>query len=330
MASSTSTWTRPQSGGVMRLENYVAEGREGSYDLKALYKKLNTMYFGGSLPNIKVVWSGKMKRVVGKASVKYANPISKRDMGSARFAMMLPEIPVAANLELDTSSYKIGISTSFDMSVADIKAVMLHEMVHIKLYTEKKVVKHHDTPEFDGWINKLRDKSGLDIPFKESSYKKSPKIKGKDGFVIIIHETSGRKGIATYTTSFMQSKWLLFAKTMTRIMNQGSKVSRIEYFRINSPIIVTYPARRSLSKISWNIVDDETVQEIQRNGKQWGYAERGGGRISPHTVGMKDKDLHPIPIEIAANGDIINLQEVYKTNAPESERPRVSSRWRGR
>lgn len=296
----------------MRLENYIAEGREGSYDLKALYKKLNKMYFGGSLPNIKVVWSGKMKTVVGKASVQYARAISKKEMGSARFAMLLPEIPVVPNLELDNSTLRIGISTNYNMSVADIKAVMLHEMVHILLYTQKKVVKHHDTPEFDGWINKLRDKSGLEIPFKESHFKKSPKVKGKEGYVIIVHERSGRKGIATYTKSFMESKWLLFAKTMTRILNTSSKVGLIEYFKIKSPIIALYPAKRSLRKISWQIVDDETIQDIKRKGKQWGYAEIGGGRISPHSVGMRDKELRPLPIEIDAKGELTNIQEVLK------------------
>ena len=304
--------------GNMRLDSYINEGREGNYDLKDLYKSLNKRYFGGSLPTIKLRWTGKLKRAVGKASVQFATPIYKSEIGGGglgrRYASVLAEIPVTANVEIDMNSLKIGISTAFNMSVKDIKAVMLHEMVHIKLYTQKKIGQHHDTPEFDGWITKLRGQSGVEVPFKESAYKKSPKVKGKDGFVIIVHETSGRKGIATYTTQFMKDKWLLFAKTMTRIMNLGSgKVSLIEYFKINHPVIVVYPAKRSMRKISWTIVDDETIQEIKRKGKQWGYADREGGRISPHTVGMRDKDLHPIPIEIDKKGELVNLQDVYKT-----------------
>jgi hypothetical protein len=311
MASATFSWTYTQPGGVMRLESYIMEGKEGTYNLKDLYQKLNKMYFGGSMPKIKVIWSGKMKRVVGKASVKYANPTLKSELGFSRFATMLPEIPVA-NVELNMSTLAIGISKMFDLSVADIKAVMLHEMVHIKLYTQRKVAHHHGTPEFDGWINKLRSQSGLDVPFKESGFKRSSKIKGKEGFVIVVHTVDGKKGIATYTTQFMQKSWLIFAETITRIVGRSSKVSLIEYFKINHPIIVEYPAKRSLRKISWAYVDDDTVLIIQKKGKKFGWSDKGGASIAPHMVGIREKSMHPIPVLLDKDGKPTNLKEVLK------------------
>jgi len=288
----------------------LIEGREGTYDIKSLYKQFNKQHFGGSLPNIKVQWSGRLHNAIGRAHVVYKGQRVSRSLTSLinKYSETIP----VAEVEIDLSSLRITISSKVDLSVNDIKAVMLHEMVHIKLYTERKLGGHHGTPEFDGWIKKLRAETGLDIPFKESSFKRSPKIKGKDGFVMLLTQTDGKYGVATFTISWMNNNWFIFAETMTRIMNQSGRIQKLEYFRINHRVINDYPARRSLRKISWTIVDEETAMEIRKKGKQWGESYIGGGRISPHTVGMKDKELLPLPIELDKRGKAVNLSDVLR------------------
>ena len=135
MDDTTFSWAYPQFRGIIYMEfyDYIFEGREGTTDLKKMYAQFNKMYFGGSLPSIKLRWSGKLKTAVGKASVSYVGKKIRRN----RFNVYMQEIPVS-DIEIDFSSLRIGISTMFDLLVKDIKAVMLHEMAHIKLYTQKK------------------------------------------------------------------------------------------------------------------------------------------------------------------------------------------------
>lgn len=203
------------------------------------------------------------------------------------------------------------MSSKYDLSFKDIDAVMLHEMLHIKLFVEKKLGGHHDTPEFNGWINKLREQSGLDIPFKESSFKKSPKIKPKEGFIMLLKQGDGKYGISTFSTQWMKKNWMDFAETMTRIMNGGqSKVQTMVYFKINHRAIVDYPAKRSLKRISWTMIDEELAEDIKRKGKYWGESFRGGGKFSPHLVGLVSASgLKAILTKYGYNGDEMELDK---------------------
>lgn len=268
----------------------LIEGSEGTINLNALYKKLNRDYFAGALPNIKVAWNGRLTNAVGKAHVYYIGKMQSRSLTSLinRYSETIP----VADVEIDMKSLRISVSKKYDLSANDVSAVMLHEMVHIKLYTEKKLGGHHDTPEFDGWIRRLSDQSGLDIPYKESKFKKSPKIKAKEGFIMLLRQTDGKYGISTFSVQWMKKNWLDFAETMTRIMNGGqSKIQSMVYYKINHRVIADYPARRSLQRITWTMIDDELAEEIKKKGKFWGESFRGGGKFSPKVVGMSGYDI---------------------------------------
>jgi len=309
MASTASAWSYTQPRGHMtEFEEYLKERSEGKADLKKMYQDLNKKYFGGSLPNIPVKWSGKLKNAVGIAKVSYSGGKVKKP----RFHSLLPEIPVA-NVEIDISSLKINISTMFTLLVKDIKAVLLHEMVHIKLYTQRKIGGHHGSPEFDGWINKLRAESGLDVKHLESQYKASKHTKAKEGFLLVIHMTDGRKGITTYTTKFMKEKWLIFAKTIASFAGRSAKMNKVDFYKITHKIITEIPAKRSLRSLGWDIVDEELIKDIERKGKQWGYADRQGARLSPYSVGIRDKDMLNIPVDIDNKGNVTNLKEILRS-----------------
>ena len=143
------------------------EGIEGSEDLKKLYKELNQQHFGGQLPNIPVKWSAKLKRAIGIAKCTYKGQKLQSAVYS-KFSKYVDEIPIETNIEINMNSLEIGISTINDLTLDDTKAILLHEMVHILLYTKRKIHEHHGSSEFDGWIKKLRADTGLNIPMKES------------------------------------------------------------------------------------------------------------------------------------------------------------------
>jgi hypothetical protein len=276
------------------IRNLLYEGKEGSVNLKPVYKRLNMGHFGGALPMIKLAWSGRLTNAVGKAFVAYVQrgrKMSKKmSMLINRYSETIPTI----DAEIDMSSLKITMSSKYDLTANDIDAVMLHEMVHIKLFIEKKINGHHGTPEFDGWIKKLRADTGLDIPYKESAFKKSPKIKAKEGFIMLLRQSDGKYGIATFTPQWMKKNWMEFAEVMTRIMNGGAAGGRLQsmvYYKIKHRVIADYPAKRSLRRISWVNIDDELADELKKKGKYWGESFIGGGKFSPQLVQL----VHTMP-----------------------------------
>lgn len=292
----------------------LLEGKEGSVNLKTLYKRLNNEYFNGALPTIGLKWNGRLTNAVGKAHVSYINRGRQMKRSMSLFINQYSETIPVADVDIDMKSLKISVSSKYDLSSKDIDAVMLHEMVHIKLFVEKKLGGHHGTPEFDGWIRRLSDQSGLDIPYKESSFKKSPKIKAREGYVMLARQTDGKYGLSTYSVQWMKKNWMDFAEVMTRVMNGGqSKIQTMVYFKINHRAIADYPAKRSLKQISWTMIDDELAEEIKRKGKYWGESFRGGGKFSPQDVGLiSGSGLKAILTKYGYNGDEMELDRKGK------------------
>ena len=296
----------------MALQYFLQEGVEGAQNLKTLYKELNNEFFGGSLPTIPVKWSGRLKRAIGQASCKYKR--NSLNAGKATsFEKYMKEIPIA-NVEINMSSLFIKLSTAFDLNLPDVKAVMLHEMVHIKLYTQKKLGGHHDTPEFDGWIRKLSDLSGLKIPFKETEFKKSPKLQAKEGYLILLILMNGTFGITSYSKNFLMSKWLLFSQRMTEIPSLSSKIQRLYGYKISHPIVGTMTGKRSIKGISWSTIDEETAEEIKK-GKLFLSADKEGGTLIPRVLGVRDDEFDLSGELQFKKGKLINLSK----NKPEPE-----------
>jgi len=273
----------------MSLYDYIKEGVEGSANLKTIYKDYNREYFGSSLPKIKLKWSGKLKRAIGRARVNYKSTgyLVKGSLGSLMSKYSNEMQP--QNVEINMDSLEIAISTMNDLSLDDIKAVMLHEMVHILLYSQRKITyEHHGTPEFDGWIKKLRTATGLNIPFKESSFKASPKLSTKEGFVVKINHPDETFGLLSYTKQFWQKSWLEWMDMMQRILKKTYKIQSLEMLKVNHPVVSTLTPRRSLHGLSWIQIDSDTANEITRKGTIFGKLNKMGGFIEPRVFGVNE------------------------------------------
>jgi len=233
---------------------YLFDGVEGSENIRVMYDELNKQYFGNSLPKIKVEWDGRLKKAIGRAKVKWRNF-------------------VGAKPEIDISSLKITMSKSYDLSYQDTQAVMLHEMVHIQLYVNGNLSKHHGTGAFDGQIRRFRKESGLNVPFKESSFKTSPNAPAKEGYLAILH-TSGGTGICVYSTPFIKKNWRELTNFLGSFIPSG-KVRQMELWKVKHPIIKNSTGKRSLRKISWTIKTTEEIESIKKSGFKW--AEFGAG-----------------------------------------------------
>ena len=235
---------------------YLIDGVEGSQNLRIIYDESNKKYFGNALPKIKVGWDGRLKRAIGRASVKYV----KGGFG------VKPEIY--------PTSLKISMSKAFDLNYNDTVAVMLHEMTHIQLYINNNLGKHHGTSAFDGQIRRLRKESGINVPMKESSFKSSPNAPAIEGYLAIIH-TGGGLGLSVYSTPFIKKNWRGLGDFLKRFIPSG-KVRKMELWKVKHQVIKNSTKKRSMRRISWNSLTTEEADSIRKSGFQW--AEFGPGK----------------------------------------------------
>lgn len=301
----------------MLLQNYlnlkVNEGDEGSANLKSIYKDLNTSYFSGGLPSIKLRWTGKLKKAVGQAYVSYIRPAGSKRRRKSALDKFASEIPIQNSIEINMSSLEIRMSKTFDLSMNDIKAVMLHEMVHILLYTQKKLGGHHGTAEFDGWIKKLRDLSGLNVPLMESNFKKSPKLTAKEGIVAVVYGNQvGKVGVSGYSINKISKDWLSMAEILTNHISHSSKVRKIEMYKVSHPIVSAIGAKRTFKGLSWSWEDESIIKEIIAKGTIFFVADKQGGWLVPKKIGISISNLNNTPLLFNPRGQWINQSDVMK------------------
>ena len=117
------------------------EGKEGAVNLKSTYTRLNKQYFGGALPMIKLDWSARLTNAVGKAYVAYMQRGRSRSRSMSLLINRYAAEIAVQDVEIDMKSLKITVSKKYDLTANDIDAVMIHEMCHIKLYIDRKIIK---------------------------------------------------------------------------------------------------------------------------------------------------------------------------------------------
>ncbi|GAF68561.1 unnamed protein product, partial [marine sediment metagenome] len=192
---------------------------------------------------------------IGRAGVKWINVVGRKP-------------------EINMSSLAITLSKSYDLNYSDTQAVMLHEMLHIQLYVHGNLGKHHGTNQFDGQIRRLRKESGLNVPFKESNFKSSPKAVAMEGYIAIL-DTSGGTGITVYSTPFIKKNWRGLHNFLDSFIPSG-KVRKMELWKVKHSIIKTSTKKRSLKRISWSVNPNDEIEAIKKSGFQW--ASYGAGK----------------------------------------------------
>ncbi len=269
----------------------IYEGVEGSIKLKTVYNKFNREYFGKKLPPIQLQWSGKLKVAVGRAMVAYV-PMAPL-MGKKRRLLGAGEMR-PQDVKINMKSLKIQISTQNDLSKEDVDMVMLHEMVHILLYTQRKLDSHHGSSEFDGWIFKLRELTGYEIPLKESTFKRSPNLAAKQGLVAVFHSPDGKMGLSLYSQNLIKKKWLVFFEMITNIVHRSAKLSKVEMYVATHTVISALSAKSALKSISWSYPDGDndftSALEIMKTGKKFAEIKKSHSWITPHIAGATDSE----------------------------------------
>jgi hypothetical protein len=237
------------------------------------------------------------------------------------------DAPVA-NVEIDYNSMRIDISTAYDMTENDVTATMLHEMAHVKLYDLKIINSpHHGSPKFVAEINRLRSESGLNITYKESNYKSSPKLQSKTRVVVLIYELSGEMGASVYSVDFIKKDPYFFNTLYLGIISKSLKIKEAEYYLFTSILLDAHPVRRNYKGISWITIGDDQAKEIRERGKKFGFCTKTEAEIDPGVLGsnLEKKIETTKKREFIGIHNFMKSDDVTKASNAEKEREKLNS-----
>lgn len=212
------------------------------------YKEFNKKYFERKLPIIPVEYA-MLKGVGGKAeATKQGNTI-------------IPK--------------RIILSTFFVETEDSKKSILLHEMIHIEMYTKGIIEKNGGHgPVFKSRLYELNQQVEKDIGVKipiseEANYLSVSKdIKGKPVLVAVNFTKEGKKGIITFNPN-----------SQTKIINQLRNYPE-EWWRVTGSVykfyisdnnqLAKFPMKRDFKKPIYYPTTEDLVQDIEQNGKYVG------------------------------------------------------------
>lgn len=224
-------------------ETSLVEAVEGKANLQLIFNFLNNKYFNKSIPKIKVKWSKKLK-----ASIGIANAVLNDD-GT-----------------LKKSSLAITISSVFSMDLRALQEIMLHEMVHIKLYTMGEYGDHHNLPMFKSEIDRIRNQSTLKVPYLETTLKPSDIIKPKSGYMMIFYLSGNRYGFVCYTKKVIDEKMEELTKKLNYNIKYNIELDKAELYLVSNSLVSVYTANRSI-KLSFYKMEEIEKDNIVKTGK---------------------------------------------------------------
>lgn len=154
-------------------------------DLKARYDYYNDFLFDGELPDINLRYSRKMRILRGLCRVNYRkiNGIKK----------ILPE------------TLEIAISSVFSKDERSVDQILIHEMIHAKLYLENHLGEGH-CPVFVRIAREFSKKLGFEIPEENATNFDETKadLSGKTVNVFIGTKPCGQQSVGFTDSKFAQ------------------------------------------------------------------------------------------------------------------------------
>jgi hypothetical protein len=109
-------------------------------DIKKMFVELNEMHFNGEIPDIPVVWNGRMTTTAGYCRYKVSRVLAMKGMGSR-----------------DLTPQKIDLSDklfrNLDYDLEKVKRTLIHEMVHA--YLCHKFNEKGHTPRFQRMMTNI-------------------------------------------------------------------------------------------------------------------------------------------------------------------------------
>jgi len=159
--------------------------------VKKYYDKYNTLYFEGKLPKNLPIAERSLKNAVAQVEATVLASTYDRKFSN--------------KIEPDKIDIKqLTISSSFLLSEEQLQGILLHEMVHIKLFTEGIFQTHGSNKshglEFLVMRRELQQRSGIHIPTTETSIDLIRVGKGKEKYGLMYKRINGPYGVMMFSS----------------------------------------------------------------------------------------------------------------------------------
>lgn len=161
-------------------------------EVEEYYREINRRGFGGILPDKLPIRFVATTQRAARALAKVKHTLTKRERTFDRWK----------GSYLDHSSLAIELSISVNRTADRLKALLLHEMIHIWFYLAGEYEETHG-PAFMAKLRELERLTGLEIPVTEEVAKEDLNLHNtKVGVIVVQH--AGRTTFAILTAKAVQ------------------------------------------------------------------------------------------------------------------------------
>ena len=230
-----------------------------NFKLKDLYNEYNTKYFDSALPDIPVVYK-RLKDVGGKA-------LATRITVNTHMPDWYP-----GKYKIETID-GIYISNYRTYKGTELETILLHEMIHIYLYT-KNIVNTNGLSKSHGdeFLEKVKDiekKSGLTIPLSDDRVEIAEHIKSKNYDVVILKdEKKETYSIMVLPSGFFKSDFKALEEKMISLLKYYT--DRTAYYKMTDDrYLLNYPVKRKLKKVTFYDIPIIEAERILKDGEDY-------------------------------------------------------------
>jgi hypothetical protein len=213
-------------------------------DLAGRYRFLNQKAFGGELPDVPLRWM-KSKRLGGTVSGTYYRDTGKMEIKG------------------------VSISEYLVTDEAKLDAIMLHEMVHVKVMsTAGKDIGGMHGLLFRAEMRKAESRSGMSIPMSEdlSGWELSEDVPEKELGVFILKYPDGRTIFQVFNLGAFTSETIVM-RAWVEYHNRNGKRFSATWVLSRAKELRRFTEQRKFSKTGWYRMTTEMLGKIMTYGQ---------------------------------------------------------------
>jgi hypothetical protein len=265
---------------MLKFSDYLTESLELNeaqlkYDIEKKYQYYNKLLFDGKLPsNFKMRFS-RTKKAGGAVLTNYWTT------GRGRYKKV-------TRYEID----ELYLSTFYLRTEEQLDSILVHEMIHVYLTVngmhEGYNVKYHG-PEFVSKMGELQQK----VPFKISLYD-TPDMRGevsikstKNEIGVVMTVINGKPdSISTFTKKALLDNKEKIKEMLLKNLEDGTEII---LGTSSNPQLEQYKIKRTVSKFSLYILDDELYDNIKKDFNEIERVKKDG-KVSDEMIQKKKTD----------------------------------------
>jgi len=230
-------------------------------ELSSYYREINRRGFGGSLPDM--------------VPIKFTASLKSAGIARAKVIHTLPErarrFDKYKGAKLDFSSLAIDLSLSSNRSADDLRAMLVHEMIHVYFYVLGLFDENHGA-RFMGKLRELEQITHLTIPVVDETPVADVALQTTQVGVIAVQMKNGRYRFAILTAKTTRENVAAIIERMALYREKSVKVylsssRRIAELSIGMKTQRTFEPTTKYYSMKTVESDVEIIQDLEESGE---------------------------------------------------------------